>query len=418
MSRSIRVNSTRREFLKQAAIGGAVALMSPTARVLGANDRVRVGMIGAGARGQELLRQVLALPNAQVVAVADAYSRRREEAAALVPHIETLDDHRRLLERRDIDAIIVATPLHLHAQHFVDTLAAGKDLYAEKTMTWSIAEAEKCLAAAQHSDRVVQIGLQHQSGGALADTRQWLSDGLVGKITLVESWMSRNSPHGQGQWVRDVPADCTPQNVNWQAFRAGRPDAGFDAFQFINWRLFWQYSGGNVTENFVHQMAWIQSALDLPLPSAATMSGGVFSEKDHREVPDTIALTLEFPKDIVVAWQSTFSNSRYGLGERLLGSDGTIEHIAGANEMVTGRSEESTHYYPEKVNRPSGESLTGSAPDKNHMANWLDCIRSRQTPNAPVELGHRSAVAAHMANIAYREKRRVTLEEARAWQPH
>jgi predicted dehydrogenase len=165
-------------------------------------------------------------------------------------------------------------------------------------------------------------------------------------------------------------------------------------------------------------MAWIQSALDLPLPSAATMSGGVFSEKDRREVPDTIALTLEFPKDIVVAWQSTFSNSRYGLGERLLGSDGTIEHIAGANEMVTGRSEESTHYYPEKVNRPSGESLTGSTPDKNHMANWLDCIRSRQTPNAPAELGHRSAVAAHMANIAYREKRRVTLEEARAWQPH
>jgi predicted dehydrogenase len=417
MSRSIRVNSTRREFLKQAAIGGAVALMSPTARVLGANDRVRVGMIGAGARGQELLRQVLALPNAQVVAVADAYSRRREEAAALVPHIETLDDHRRLLERRDIDAIIVATPLHLHAQHFVDTLAAGKDLYAEKTMTWSIAEAEKCLAAAQHSDRVVQIGLQHQSGGALADTRQWLSDGLVGKITLVESWMSRNSPHARGQWVRDVPADCTPQNVNWQAFHAGRPGAGFDAFQFINWRLFWQYSGGNVTENFVHQMAWIQSALDLPLPSAATMSGGVFSERDRREVPDTIALTLEFPKDIVVAWQSTFSNSRYGLGERLLGSDGTIEHIAGANEMITGRSEESTHYYPEKTNRPSGESLTGSTPDKNHMANWLDCIRSRQTPNAPAEIGHRSAVAAHMANIAYREKRRVTLEEARAWQP-
>jgi predicted dehydrogenase len=417
MSRNIAENSTRREFLKQAAVGGALAVMSPAARVLGANDRVRVGMIGAGARGQELLRQVLALPNAQLVAVADAYSRRREEAAALAPKIETLDDHRRLLERHDIDGVIVATPLHLHAQHFVDTLAAGKDLYAEKTMTWSIAEADKCLAAARHSDRVVQIGLQHQSGGALADTRQWLSQGLAGKITLVESWMSRNSPHGKGQWVRDVPLDCTPQNVNWQAFRAGRPDSDFDAFQFINWRLYWQYSGGNVTENFVHQAAWIQSALDLPLPSAATMSGGVFSEKDRREVPDTIALTLEFPKDAVVTWQSSFSNSRYGLGERLLGSDGTIEHIAGANEMVTGRSEESTRYYPEKINRPNGESLTGATPDKNHMANWLDCVRSRQTPNAPVELGHRSAVAAHMANIAYRERRRVTLEEARAWQP-
>src|ERR1700675_2993588 len=128
MSRSIGENSTRREFLKHAAVGGALAMMSPAARALGANERVRVGMIGAGARGQELLREVLALRNVQVVAIADAYSRRREEAAGLVPHVETLDDHRRLLERHDIDGVIVATPLHLHAQHFVDALVAGKDL--------------------------------------------------------------------------------------------------------------------------------------------------------------------------------------------------------------------------------------------------------------------------------------------------
>jgi predicted dehydrogenase len=284
-------------------------------------------------------------------------------------------------------------------------------------MTWSIHEADQCLAAAQKSNCVVQVGLQHQSGGAFADSRQWLSNGFTGKITQVESWMSRNTPHGQAQWVREVPSDCTPQNVNWQAFRSGRPDIAFDAFQFINWRLFWQYSGGNVTENFVHQIAWILSTLDLPLPSAATMSGGIFDEKDRREVPDTIALTLEFPKDVVVSWQSTFSNSHYGLGERLLGSDGTIEHIAGANDMVTGRSAEITRYFPEKVNRPNGESLTGTTPDKDHMANWLDCIRTRKTPNAPVELGYRSAIAAHMANIAYRENQRITLEAARAWQP-
>jgi predicted dehydrogenase len=214
-----------------------------------------------------------------------------------------------------------------------------------------------------------------------------------------------------------VPSDCTAQNVDWTAFLGGRPERPFDAYKFINWRLFWEFSGGNVTENMVHQIAWIMSALDLPLPASAYMSGGVFSEKDGREVPDTIAITLDFPNDTVVTWQSTFSNSRYGLGERLLGSDGTIEHVAGANEMVTGRSAESTHYFPEKINRANGESLTGGTPDKNHMANWLDCIRSRQTPNAPVEIGHRSAVAAHMANIAYREKRRITLEEARAWQP-
>jgi len=166
----------------------------------------------------------------------------------------------------------------------------------------------------------------------------------------------------------------------------------------------------------VHQVAWIMSALDLPLPTAAYMSGGVFSEKDGREVPDTIAVTLDFP-DTVVTWQSTFSNSRYGLGEHILGSDGTIEHVAGANEMVIGKSDESTRYYPEKVNRAEGTALTGETRDQNHMANWIDCVRTRRVPNAPVEIGYRSAIAAHMANLAYRQKQRVTLEMAKATHP-
>jgi len=156
-----------------------------------------------------------------------------------------------------------------HARHFQDVLAAGKDLYSEKTMTWSIAEAEQCLAAAKNSDRVVQIGLQLESSGSLADTRKWIKDGLAGKITQVDSWMSRNTPHGKPQWVRQVPADCTAQNVDWKAFLNGRPDRPFDAFKFINWRLYWEFSGGNVTENMVHQIAWIMSALELPEPSAA-----------------------------------------------------------------------------------------------------------------------------------------------------
>jgi predicted dehydrogenase len=330
--------------------------------------------------------------------------------------IQTLDDHRRLLDLKDIDAVIVASPLHLHAQHFVDTVNAGKDLYCEKTMTWSIPEAEQCRAAAKKSDRVVQIGLQHESSGALADAKKWLKDGMVGKVTQVNSWMSRNTPHGKGQWVRPVPSDCTAQNVNWQAFLNGRPERSFDPYKFINWRLFWEFSGGNVTENMVHQVAWIMSALDLPLPTSAYMSGGVFSEKDGREVPDTIAVTLDFP-DVVVTWESTFSNSRYGLGEHILGSDGTIEHVAGATDMVSGKSDELTRYFPEKLNRPGAAALTSETPDQNHMQNWIDCVRSRKMPNAPVEIGYRSAIAAHMANLAYRKKERVTLEMAQAATP-
>ena len=398
---------TRRTFLKQAAIGTAAVLAYPSATVLGANDRVRVAMIGVGDRGNDLLDQIRAVQNVDLVAMADIYSRRREQAKGKVPGIQTFDDHRRVLDMKDIDAVIVASPLHIHSRHFLDTLAAGKDLYSEKTMTWSIPEADKCLAAAKSSNRVVQIGLQHQSSGSQADARQWIKDGWLGKVTQVESWMGRNTPHGKGQWVRPVPSDCIAQNVNWSAFLNGRPDRPFDPYRLINWRLFWEFSGGNCAENLVHQIAWIMGALDLPLPSGAYMSGGIFSEKDGREVPDTIAITFDFPNDMVVTWQSTFSNKHYDLGDRILGSDGTLEH----------HFEEPLQYWPEKVNRPSGAETRGSTPDQNHMQNWIDCVRSRKIPNAPTEMGYRSAIAVHMANLSYRNKRRITLEEAKAMKP-
>jgi predicted dehydrogenase len=149
------------------------------------------------------------------------------------------------------------------------------------------------------------------------------------------------------------------------------------------------------------------AALDLPLPSAAYMSGGVFSEKDGREVPDTIAVTLEFPNDLLVTWQSTFSNKHYELGDRILGSDGTVEH----------HFDEPLRYWPEKTNRSGGESTRGKTHDQKHMQNWIDCVRSRGVANAPPEIGFRSAIAVHMSNLSYKNKRRITLEEAKAMTP-
>lgn len=411
----IKATIERREFIKQAAVAGAaLSLASSAGRVLGANDRVRLGIIGAGGRGQELMKEFLRQPNVEFVAVADVYNRRHDEAKQLAPGVRAFTDHRGLLDLKDVDAVIVATPLHCHARHFLDTVAAGKDLYSEKTMTWSIPEAEACREAARSSNRVITIGLQHQSSGALVDTKQWIKDSLVGKITHVEAWMSRNTPHGKGQWVRPVPSDCTAANVNWDLFLNGRPSRPFDPYRFINWRLFWEFSGGNVTENMIHQIALIMRELALPLPTAAYMSGGVFSEKDGREVPDTIAVTLDFPNDLVVTWQSTFSNSNYGLGERILGSDGTVERLMGTTDMVTGKAVSSVRYYPEKVNRADGVALIGQTKDVNHMGNFVECVRTRKEPNAPVEIGYRSAVAGHMANLSYRRKERITLEMAKS----
>ncbi len=152
--------------------------------------------------------------------------------------------------------------------------------------------------------------------------------------------------------------------------------------------------------------------LNLNVPIAAYMTGGIFDEKDGREVPDTISIMLEYP-ELTVNWQSTFSNKQFGLGERVMGSDGSIEHISGSNDMVSGASASGITFAPEKINQPNGLVLVGKDPGVNHMQNWFECIRSRKEPNAPVETGFKSAVACHMANLAYQNKRRVTFEEAK-----
>src|SRR5215831_16278808 len=198
MTKGIYQAIDRREFLGAMAVGTATVLTSPS-NVLGASDRVRVGLIGAGGRGQELIGQVMKHPHAEFVAIADIYKRRHDEVRKIVPTVRAVGDHRQLLDMKDVDAVLIASPLHLHAKHFLDTLAAGKDLYCEKTMTYSIDEAEECLAASKKSKQVVAIGLQWTSYGSVADAKQWIKEGLVGKVTQVDSWMSRNTPHGKGQ---------------------------------------------------------------------------------------------------------------------------------------------------------------------------------------------------------------------------
>ena len=406
----------RRDFIKQATTTAAAAAFTAASydRVLGANDKVRLGIIGPGDRGQQLLKEFQQAPNAELVAAADVYTRRLEEVKKFGAEIKTFNDHRKLLEQKDVDAVIIATPLHCHARHFLDTLAAGKDMFCEKTLTWSVDEADACLAAVKKNPkRVIGVGQQHNSAGYFQDARKWVKDGLVGKVTSVESWMSRNTPRGKGQWVRPIPADCNAQNVDWKAFLNGRANRPFDAHKFINWRLYWEFSGGNVTENMVHQIGWIIGVLDLPAPTAAYMSGGVFSEKDGREVPDTISVIMDFPGDVTVSWQSTFSNARFGLGIRILGSDGTIEWLAGTTDMITGKSASGWSYAPEKLNRPNAEAIKGDAKGDNHYANFVECVRSRKTPNSSVELGYRSAIAAHLSNLSYRRKEKVTLDSAR-----
>lgn len=225
----------------------------PSARILGANDRVRFGLIGAGGRGMQIFKAALNVSNTQAVAVADVYSRRLDEVKRLVSAIQTYTDFRRLLDDKSIDAVLIATPQHQHALNFVPAIQAGKDVYQEKTLAFNPDHARRMRRAMEGSNRVVQVGVQSVSGKAFARAREFSTPDHLGNITAVHTHHCRNRPYGG--WKRTIPLDCSLEHVAWKEFEGEAAPHEFDPRRFINWRLFWDYSGGNVFENMVHQVA-------------------------------------------------------------------------------------------------------------------------------------------------------------------
>ena len=244
--------------------------------MLGASDRVRIGVIGVGDRGTQLAREALACGNVELAGCADLYGRRLEAARSLAPNAAIYPDYRRLLEDRNLDAVLIATPQHLHAQHFIAALEAGKHVYLEKTMAFTVEQAGQMRLAYQRAGRrTVQIGHQACSSGLLDDALRILASGRVGKISAIHAHMYRNTPHGKPQWSRPVFSDVTSDAINWESFLGEAPRRPFDANRFVNWRFFWDYSGGNVFESMSQQLAFWYGALNLQIPRAVSMLGGV-----------------------------------------------------------------------------------------------------------------------------------------------
>jgi predicted dehydrogenase len=387
--------SSRRKFLGQVATGiGGLAL--PQA-VLGAGERIRFGIIGYGARGQEIVRDALNCPNTEFAAVCDIYTEQREKAKTVAPDVNTFIDHRLMLEDKDLDAILIATPQHLHCEHFVDSIQAGKHVYQEKTMAFSVDHAKRMRAAYEpvKGKQAVQIGHQACSSGHVADVQNFLADGKLGQITAIDATMYRNTPHGKPQWSRPVRPDMNAENIVWNKFLGEAPKVPFDANRYENWRFFWDYSGGNVYENMCHQVAFWYKAMALKIPTAVTMTGGLYLWKDGREVPDTMNVSMTQPEELLFSWVSGFGNASMGVTEQVLGSDGTI---------MRGPQ---VRFLPEKMNAPDGEALTGDTPTapSGHMRNFIDAIREGKETNCPFELGFRVSIACRMAVESYRQGR-------------
>ena len=388
---------SRRNFVGKVAYGLAGTLAAGPARVLGANERVRIGIIGAGDRGMELANHLRVCSGAEIVAFADIYSKHLERAAASVPGSLAFTDYRALLDVKDVDAVVIATPQHLHATQFQDALCAGKHVYLEKAAAFTVSEAKQMRSAYRASTKIVQIGHQACSSGHVADVDHFLSDPQrLGQITAISMQMHRNTPNGKPQWAR--PAMFSPElsdlSIAWAAFDERR---AFEANRFVHWRYFWDYSGGTVFEHMSQQLSFWYKTLNLQIPISASMEGGIYLWKDGREVPDTVSVTLLQPEEMMISWVSGLGNNQLGVSEDVLGTNGAISRAT------------QVKYTPQKMNRPDLKEVVGRSAHtpQAHMQNFLDAIRLGAEPNCSFDLGYRVSIACRMAVESYRQGRTV-----------
>ena len=406
----------RRKFIHQVS-GGAIALAGSSvflpAHILGVNDRVRFGLIGAGGRGLDIFKHALRAPNTQAVAVADVYTRRLEEAKQLAPTIQTFTDFRRLLDDKSIDAVLIATPQHQHALNFVPAIQAGKDIYQEKTMAFNPDHARRMRRAVEGSNRVVQVGVQSVSGKAFTRVRELAAPDHLGTVTAIHTHHYRNRPFGG--WKRSIPPDCNLDHVAWKEFEGEAAPHEFDPQRFINWRFFWDYSGGNVFENMVHQVAFWYKALGLKMPRSVTMAGNNYLSPGM-EVPDTMDVSMDQPENLLFTWNSSFGNNYFGEDgyDFVLGNKGTVIRVV---DKVTFQPQDRAAQNTATPASVGGEpNIVGSDDDDTaaHIRNFFDCLRSRKEPNCPFELGYNSAIACQMAIASLRQGRTVKWDASKS----
>jgi len=389
-------NFARRDLFR----GLTAATALSYSRVLGANDRVQLGVIGCGDRGRHDMGQFLQTRQVDVTAVCDIYGEQIDKARQAAPQARNFTDHRKLLEVREVDAVLIATPDHWHAQTAIDALNAGKDVYVEKPLTRTIEEGPPIVKAARVNGRICQVGMQQRSGRHYIDAKQrYLDTGRLGKITLARTWWHGNSYH-----LRRAPASLRekPSNLDWAHFLGPLKWRDYDPQQYFNWRAYLDFGGGQVTDLFTHWIDVVHMFMGKDVPVSAVAAGGVYQYKDGRTAPDTINVLLEYPSEFTATFEATLVPGITGAAVEFCGTEGRLWIDRGRYEFhPVGRGAQPTIV----------KAVTNL--DLDHVTNFLDCLRSRKLPNGDVLVGHRSAQASHLGNIAYMQKRRIDFDPVR-----
>jgi predicted dehydrogenase len=390
----------RRDLLRRLGYSSAAAMTAASySRVLGANDRVQLGAIGVGDRGRHVMGMFQKSPSVQVAAVADIYGVSIDNALQKAPGAKSFTDYRKLLEIKELDAVLIATPDHWHARTAIDALNAGKDVYVEKPLTRTIEEGPLVVKAARTNERVCQVGMQQRSGPHyIRAKKEYLETGKLGKITLCRTWW-----HGNGYHLRRAPASLQqkPSNLDWAQFLGPVRWRDWDPQQYYNWRAYLDFGGGQVTDLFTHWIDVVHMFMGQDVPISAVAAGGVYAYKDGRTAPDTINVLLEYPGDYTATFEATLVPGITGAAVEFCGTKG---------RLWIDRSRYEWHPLRGEVETVQNGNYDFTL---DHVNNFLECMRTRQRPNGDVLIGHRSAQASHLGNIAYEQKRRIDFDPVR-----
>jgi predicted dehydrogenase len=413
---------SRRNFIRTAGIAlGAAPAVVPA---LGANNKVNVAWIGTGTRGNYLMQRFYAVPgnkeDADVVAVCDAYKGYIARSKDLIQtnggkEPKTYEDYKELLKDPSIDAVVIATPEHLHYPMFMAAIKAGKNVYVEKPLAHTIEQGAEMLAAWQKSGKVVQVGTQNRSNTLYQKAKELIAQGMIGDIHYVRAYWYRNSLPNDPAWRYVIPPDASLDNTAWDRFQEGvtkkRP---FDKQRFYQWRLYWDYSGGISTDLLVHQTDITNFVCGKTVPHSCVASGGIYRwTDDDRDVPDTFSAVYEYADKFHINYSSYFGNDHFGYGENFMGNEGTIEVL---NRQVL-------NFYP--------ETFRGKAPEKikarqeihielpgndnraveSHIRNFVEAVQGKAKIIADPIIGQQAAISGHMATLSFRNQKKIIWDD-------
>ena len=358
----------------------------------GANDRLAYGLIGAGGRGRYLNQHFQAL-GAECVGVAEVYEPYLQEALKQSPAAKSYVDYHELLAQSGVDAVVIATPDHQHCPMLLAALDAHKDVYLEKPMSHSLEESGRMIQAVRKTKQIVQVGMQRRSAPAVIKAKEIVDSGILGRVTLAKPMWNWNVSKA----LNNTPL---PGKLDWKRFLGSAKDRDLEPMRFRSWRYFWDYSGGNMTDQGTHLMDVVQWFTGSG-PVRSAVCYGQRAKNTGSEVPDVFCAVFEYEK-LMATWTLNYCNSYE--------NDWSIQFQGDEGTMILNNAGYRIWKEPVPKNPEPVQSMEAPIPIETHIQNFLDCVKSRQEPNAPVEVGASAVSAPHLANVAFHQERQVRMK--------